>query len=163
MNTAKASLAVVLVLALVGCGTSTVINNLQLAIDAVTAGLPIIANLTGVPPATVAQVTKYLDDVNTALGQASLILSATATDAVKAAKIAQIFATVVKPDVPAQYQAIVGLVATIAQDVAQFLSSVPSSPTGTTTFTTAQRTQLAKITRQTVANTPTIQQLKLKK
>jgi hypothetical protein len=163
MKTLKASLAVVLVLALVGCGTSTVISNLQLAIDAVTAGLPIIANLTGVPPATVAQVTQYLNDVNTALGDASLILSATATDAQKAAKIAADFAAIVKPDVPAQYQAILGLVATIAQDVAQFLASLPTSPSGTTTFTAAQRTQLGKITKQTVANKPTIQQLMLRK
>jgi hypothetical protein len=163
MKPVKVSLAVLLILALSNCGASTVINNLQLALDAVTAALPVIASITGVPPATVAQVTKYLDDVNTALGQASMILSATATDAEKAAKITQIFTAIVKPDVPAQYQPIVGLVGTIAQDVAQFLSSLPTSPSGTTSLSAQQRTQLAKITRQTVANKPTIQQLMLKK
>jgi hypothetical protein len=163
MKSVKVSLAVLLILALANCGSSTVIANLQIAVDAVTAALPVIAGITGVPAATVAQVTKYLNDVNAALGDASLILSASATDAQKAAKIAADFAAIVKPDVPAQYQAIVGLVATIAQDVAQFLTSLPSSSTGSTTLNTNQRTQLLQITRQTVANKPTIQQLMLRK
>jgi hypothetical protein len=140
----KTAVAVLLVLCLVGCGESTVIQNLQMSLDAIATAFPIIAALTGVPANVTVDVEAYLDATNTALGQASTILAGPGTDAQKTAQIVAAFAAVAKPVVPVQYASLVTLIGVVAADVAQFLASLPpSSATGTTSLSTANRAKLA--------------------
>lgn len=120
-----AAIAALLTLSLAGCSTSTVITDLQVALDAVTVALPVIGGLTGVPADVSQAVTKYVTATNQALGEASTILDSAGTDASKATAIAAEFAGIAVPVLPAQYASIAQLVATIAADVAAFLGSVP--------------------------------------
>lgn len=117
-----------------GCSTSTVVGNLQLAVDALSAALPLIAPA-GLPPALLAEIQAGLSDTGKAISAASGILAnATTTDAEKAAAIAAAFAGIVEQDqyivaaIPAQYRGIANAVTQIAEMVAQFLSSVPGKP-----------------------------------
>jgi len=167
-------LAALLILS--ACSTSQVIANLQIALDAVAAGLPILSGITGVPPAVVSDVETYATATNQALGQASTILAGSGTDAQKAAQIAAAFAGITAPVVPAQYAAIANLVATVAKDVAAFLSSVPSggsAPGGsaasanvtlgaghTTKWSSHDYDVLAKCTSEANANAIKLQALK---
>lgn len=112
----------------VGCSTSTVITDLQVALDAISVALPVIGGLAGVPADVSAAVTKYATAANQALGEASTILANPGTDASKASAIAAAFAGIAVPVIPAQYIALAGLVGTIAADVAAFLGSVPAMP-----------------------------------
>jgi outer membrane lipoprotein SlyB len=147
------SLVVVIALVLVGCGASTAIENLQLAVDAVTAALPIIGTISGIPPATITRVTTYLDATNQALAQSASILAAPGTDAQKTAQIVGAFAGIAEPVVPPQYAAIAGLVQTIARDVASFIASLPPATATTTTALSAdQRARLAKIAARAKTN-----------
>jgi len=129
MYTHRTSLAVLMatIMVLTGCSTAQVIANLQIALDAVTVALPILASVTGVPADTVTTVDAYVTATNTALGQASTILAGAGTDAEKAAQITAAFAAIAKPVVPSQYAAIAQLVETLASDVATFLASVPGT------------------------------------
>lgn len=119
--------AIAAMLILLGCTTSTVITDLQVALDAVTVALPVLAGLTGVPADVSTAVTNYVAAANEALGQAATILDGPDTDAEKAAAVAAAFAGVAAPVVPSQYAVLASLVQTIAQDVAAFLASVPST------------------------------------
>ena len=166
MTTSRKPLAfaMALMLILLACTTSQVIANLQIALDAISAGLPILAGITGVPAGTVAAVETYITATNQALGQASTILAGSGTDAEKAAQIAAAFANIAKPIVPSQYAAIAALVATVAGDVAQFLASVPASapvavvasktatPGKTTSWSSHDKEMLAKCTSTANAN-----------
>jgi hypothetical protein len=139
----KIALVAFLIVCLMGCGQTTVIQNLQITLDAITAAFPIIAGLTTIPPATVTDVETYLDATNTALAQASTILAGPGTDAQKAAQIAAAFAAIAQPVVPAQYASIVTLIGTVAKDVATFLASLPAvTTTSTTTLTANNRVAL---------------------
>jgi hypothetical protein len=127
MDTKRAPLALMLALCLIlsGCTTSQVVNNLQVALDAITVALPILGSVVAVPAPLIALVENYATQANTALGEASTILAGAGTDAEKAALIAAAFAKLGVPDVPAQFAAIANLVSTIAGDIAQFLGSLP--------------------------------------
>ena len=161
-----------LLLLLSACSTSQVITNLQIALDAITVGLPILAGITGVPASTVTAVESYISATNAALGQASTILAGSGTDAEKAAQIAAAFANIAKPIVPSQYAAIAALVATVAGDVAQFLASVPASapvavvasktatPGKTTSWSSHDKEMLAKCTSTANANGVKLQGLR---
>jgi hypothetical protein len=138
----SAALAAILILCLVACTTSQVITNLQIALDAVTAALPILASVTGVPAGTVMQVETYVTATNAALGEASTILAGSGTTAEKAAQIAAAFATIAAPVVPAQFDSLAALVATLAGDVAAFLASVPGTPAAATVAHTPHATTL---------------------
>lgn len=170
-----AALLLATLLILSGCSTSQVINNLQTALDAISAGLPILAGITGVPPATVTQVETYLTATNQALGQASTILAGSGTDAQKAAQIAAAFAGIAAPVIPSQYAAIASLIGTVAQDVAAFLASVPgaAAPAAggvahssalasgqTTKWTQHDYTVLARCTSVANSNALKLQQMK---
>jgi hypothetical protein len=141
----KTAIAAFLILAcLIGCGQTTIIQNLQITLDAITAAFPIIAGLTTLPPATVTDVENYLDATNSALAQATTILAGPGTDAQKAAQITAAFAAIAQPVVPAQYASIVTLIGTVAKDVATFLASLPAvTTTTTTTLSTANRAALS--------------------
>ena len=162
MTYARVSLAtlLILVLALTGCGSA--VNDLQVALDAITTAFPLIAGLTGVPAATTAEVVNYLDAANNALDQASTILAGPGTDAQKTAQIVAAFAAVVAPVVPSQYSALASLVQAIAGDVAKFLAGLPATTsTGTTTLSQVDRNKLAHAS--TVAGSNRVALRKLKK
>lgn len=120
------ALVMILILALAGCTTSTIVTDLQVALDAISAALPILGSLTGVPANVVTAATSYVSAANTALGQSSTILDGPGTDAEKAAAIAAAFAGIAVPVVPVQYAAIAQLIQTVAADVAAFLATVPA-------------------------------------
>ena len=50
------SILLVLILCLAGCSSNDVINNLDLAVEAVTAAFPLVAATAGLPPAVATQV-----------------------------------------------------------------------------------------------------------
>ena len=153
----KIAIALCLIVCLMGCGQATVIQNLQLTLDAITAAFPIIVGLTTMPPATVTDVENYLEVTNTALVQASTILSGPGTDAQKAAQIAAAFAAIAQPVVPSQYTSIVTLIGTVSKDVATFLASLPAQTVTTTTVLSANsRAALIKTMRTAVSNESTL-------
>lgn len=163
MKTKRTCIAVFLVLCLagVGCGQNTVITDLETALSVISGAFPIIAGLTGVPPATVTAVENYLDATNSALGQASTILAGPGTDGQKAAQIVAAFAGIAVPVVPPQYAALAALVQSLAKDVASFLASLPaSSSTGTTVLTTDNRTHLSTAQTSVSNNRAAIGQLR---
>jgi hypothetical protein len=141
-----------LILILSGCSTSQVLSNLQIALDAVSVALPILAGLTGVPAPVVAAVESYVQATNTALGQASTILAGAGTDAQKAAQIAAAFAAIAVPVVPAQYAVLVQLVATLAADVAQFLAGVPAATAAVAHASGATMTKWSTRDREVLAH-----------
>src|ERR1035438_6342824 len=148
----KTAIAALMIGCLIGCGQTTVIQNLQITLDAITAAFPIIAGLTTIPPATVTDVESYLDATNTALAQASTILAGPGTDAQKAAQIAAAFAAIAQPVVPSQYTSIVTLIGTVSKDVATFLASLPAQTVTTTTVLSANsRAALIKTMRTAVS------------
>ena len=173
MKTSRKPLAfaMALLLVLASCTSSQVITNLQIALDAISAGLPILAGITGVPANTVTAVETYITATNSALGKASTILAGPGTDAEKAAQIAAAFANIALPVVPSQYAAIAALVATVAGDVAQFLASVPAStpavaaktatPAKTTSWSAHDKEMLAKCS--STANSNAVKLLGLRK
>jgi hypothetical protein len=149
----RIAIAAFLIVCLMGCGQTTIIQNLQLTLDAITTAFPIIAGLTTMPPATVTDVGNYLDATNTALGQASTILAGTGTDAQKAAQITAAFASIAAPVVPAQYASIVTLIGTVAKDVSTFLASLPApTVTTTTTLTANNRAALSRASVSAAGN-----------
>lgn len=125
------AIALILILAMLGCASTQVVGDLQVALDLVATALPILSAATGVPAATMTAVETYITAANAALGQASTILAGSGTDAVKAAQIAAAFAGIAAPVVPAQYAAIATLVQTLAGDVATFLVSLGVQPGAT--------------------------------
>ena len=130
-HTHRAPLAVLMavIMILTGCSTATVITDLELALDAISAALPVLLPLVDVPAdaPVAAAVQTYLTAANSALGQASTILAGTGTDASKAAAILAAFAGIAAPVVPAQYGTLAAQVATVAQDIAAFLAFVPGT------------------------------------
>lgn len=126
---AAAVLVAVAAGAFLGCGTSQVIGNLELAVDAVSVALPLIGPAAGLPADLQAQIQQYLAATNTAIGQASVILSSPASDAAKAAEIAAAFAGVAVPAVPAKYQGIASAVQQVAVLVSKFLAGLPVAST----------------------------------
>lgn len=135
-----------------GCKASGTIETLQFALDAISAGFPTIAKLTGVPADITNLVVTYLDQTNEALSQASVILAGPGTDAQKAAQVAAAFAVIVAPDLPGQYATLVQLIATVAGDVAKFLATLPATGPSTSTTPAASRvTKLSDHDRQSLA------------
>ena len=74
------SLAVLLLL-MAGCNSNQVITSLELAIDAVSATLPLIGPSAGLPPDLQADIQRYLGATSDAVDQAAVILNGPGTDA----------------------------------------------------------------------------------
>jgi len=143
----SAAIAAILILALAGCGASP-IQILELAVTSVELALPIIEQTAGVDPATIAAVQNYLGAVSQGITKASDILAGPGTDAEKAAQIVAVFAGIAVPVVPAQYQAIVTAVQQVAQNIAQFIGSLPSPATvssSTHSVSASEKTKLHSI------------------
>jgi hypothetical protein len=121
-----AAVLIILIL-LSSCTSSQIVSNLEIALDAISAGLPILATVSSVPADVVTSAETYLTAANSALGQASTILAGGGTDAEKSALIIAAFAGIAAPAIPAQYQAIAQLVSVVAADVAKFLAGLPSA------------------------------------
>src|ERR1035437_5372096 len=122
---AAAAVLVAAAVACTACGTSQVIGNLGLAVDAVSVALPLIGPAAGLPANTQAQIQQYLAATNTAIGQASDILAGPGTDGQKAAQIFASFSGIAVPAVPAKYQGIAQAVQQVSVLVARFLSGLP--------------------------------------
>lgn len=127
MTSTKYALIPLLILALIssGCSSSQVVTDLEVAVDAVSVALPILAGAAGFPPSLVTQATVYLSAVNGCLSQASTILAGAGTDGAKSAQIAAACATSAAPAVPAQYQALANAISAVAGDLARFLAGLP--------------------------------------
>jgi hypothetical protein len=124
----KTALAAVLILSLISAGcTASAIDILNLAVGALEIALPLVAPAAGIDPTTASAVESYLAATSAAISQASDILAGPGTDAQKAAAIAQAFAGIAKPLVPAKYTALVNAVQEVAKYVAQFLASTGST------------------------------------
>lgn len=124
-------IAAVLIVCLICCTPSQILPNLEIALDAISVGLPVLAGVSGVPADVVAMAEAYLAAANSALGQASTILAGPGTDAEKAAQILAALASVAQPAVPAQYAAIAQLVNLVATDLAKFIASLPAPAAAT--------------------------------
>lgn len=168
MRTTLSVLLVAALLMLTACpAVQTPIQKLQIAIQAISVGLPIIGGLTGVPADVITDVLRYLGEANDALSQSATILQGPGTDAQKAAQITAAFASIAKPEVPVKYQAIVDVVATVATDVAAFLANYPAGELKATAPKTTQLsaqdlTALRHAREKAAANTAAIEKLKAK-
>lgn len=151
-----------LFLGLAGCTSSEVITDLQLAVDAVSVALPLIAPAAGLPATLVAAIDTYLGATSQAISQASTILAGADTDAQKAVAIAAAFAGIAAPLVcpdqapgapPCKWAGLAAAIQAVAADVAKFLATEPvaaslaktASPSHVTTWSASQQAQLAAI------------------
>ena len=128
------TLLLALLLPLAGCGNSP-ITYLNLAVEALEVAVPLIGPAAGIPPGVVTQVGIYLGGVSQAISQASDILAGPGTDAEKTAQIVAAFAGIAAPIVPAQYQALVSAIQTVAADIAKFIASLPAVPASSSVST----------------------------
>jgi phage-related protein len=112
---------------LVSCGTSAVIQALQLAVDAASIAIPLVASVTGVPPQTVALLLTYLEQVSRAIDGAATILASAGTPAQHAVAILALFAGIAIPDLTGIPAAIVSAVKLVAERVAAFLANFNQS------------------------------------
>lgn len=125
------SIALLLVLFLTACQPSTVISTLEAVVAAAEIALPVIGAAAGLPPQTTAGIVGYLQMVDLAITQASVILAGPGTSAQKSAQIAQAFAAIaagcncIPPGTP---QTVVAVVNAVAQAVARFLSTMGAAP-----------------------------------
>jgi hypothetical protein len=126
---APLALMLVALISLAGCGSSQVIGNLELAVDAISVALPLIGPAAGLPADTQSQIQRYLGATSAAIAQASDILAGPGDDATKAAQITAAFAGIAVPVVPAKYQGIAQAVQQVATLVARFLATLPSPST----------------------------------
>ena len=111
-----------------GCGAAGALQYLNLAVGALEVLIPLLGPTSGIAQGTLSDVENYAGSVSDAITKASDILSSPESDASKALDIAQAFAGIAKPLVPAQYGAIVSAVAQVAKYIAQFLSSSGGNP-----------------------------------
>ena len=166
----KTSIALILTVLLFasGCTSSQIIADIQIGLDAITTLLPILGTL-GVPAAIQSDVATYAAATNAAFGKAATILAGPGTDPEKAALIVGSFAGIAKPLVPAQYASLVTQVAAIAQDVENFLLTLPAAKPATlgtaktaktTAWSTSQQTALAKASYTALTNGITLDKMK---
>lgn len=129
----SASAAVVVAcLLLTSCQQSTVISSLEAAVSAAEIAIPVIGAATGLNPKTASAIVTYLEQVNIATAQASVILAGTGTTAQKSAEIVQAFAKIAAGCncVPAGTpQEVVAVVQAVAQAVVNFLTQFPPQKT----------------------------------
>ena len=134
------ALAVAPLLTLTSCGVTSVIEILQLAVDAAAAAIPLVAGALGLSPATIALLENYLQQVSTAISGAATILASGVTAAAEALQILQLFTGIVIPDLTGLPAAIVSAIQLVAKYVAQFLAN----------FSTAKMAQLGAKAQQPV-------------
>lgn len=138
-RTCAASIAAILTLSLIGCGTNP-IDILNLAVGALEVALPLIGPAAGVDPAITSAVETYLGSASQAITQASDILSSPGlTDAQKEAAITAAFAGIAAPIVPAKYAALASAIQQVAQYIGKFLATLPA-PTAAHAMTEAATT-----------------------
>ena len=128
--------AVLIMLGLTACSQSQVTETLDLVIAAADAAVSVLA------PGTAALITPYLSEVSAAVDFATTELASDDSAAIKAAKIAQQFATIAAPNLPpGTAQVIVQAVAAVGKAVITFLGSLQatgadlqSTPVGANAF-----------------------------
>lgn len=127
----KASISIILValmlMSLVGC-TNNVTTTLQLVVVAAEAAVDTLGSTGTIPPAVAKQIDAYLLATSDGVSFATDELTSTDDPGIKAAKIAQKFAAITAPNLPAGTpQNIVAVVAAVSKAVLTFLSTVQST------------------------------------
>jgi hypothetical protein len=124
LGTGIIALAALYCISLVGCSESQVVLTLGLVVDASEAAVAALGSTIPAPVASMIQA--YLTDVGTAVNKAAPILASTETPAQKAVDVANVFAGVVAPALPAGTpQAIVLAVQAVTAAVSRFLATLP--------------------------------------
>jgi len=151
-------------LALVGCGATTVIAILQLAVDAAEAAIPIVANYLNISSATGAILLTYLQQVSTAVNGAATILANGGTVASQAAQLLALFANIAAPDLTGLPATIVAAIQLVAKYVAQFLAQIPQPATAAAkkpyALKPADRAKLLGIEAKAMSNIAAIAKLR---
>jgi hypothetical protein len=120
-NRSATAIALLLVLLLVACSMSTIITDIQIAVDAVSVAAPVIAAFAG-PGATaiLAYTTAATNGLNCVLTAAEM---PNVTTAMLAAAISTCLATIVAPQFPpGTPQVIINLVSAVVTDVANIIT-----------------------------------------
>ena len=113
------------------CTQSQITQNLQTAIQMAEIAIPIIGATANVDPAIIEAATKYLVSANTALISVTDEIGSGDPTAVVAAKVTQMLAAIVKPNLPAGTpQNIATAIDNIAAAVARLLTNF-ATPAGT--------------------------------
>ena len=160
--------AIAPLLTMIGCGTNQIIQALQLAVDAASVAIPIVAAATGVPAATVTLLMAYLQAVSTAIDGAVPILDGTGTPSQKAAAILALFASIKVPNLTGLPAAIVSAIQLVAQRVAEFLAHFAAPKLGAmgakanqpAPVSTADHSKLQAIAAKAQANLAAIKAVK---
>jgi hypothetical protein len=104
------------------CSSNQAIADLQVAVDLADVAFQAVAASASIPPDVQTLVVNYLQATDTALSQASAILSGPSTSVEKAAQITAAFAAIVKPLLPAgTSQIVASAVNAVAAAIAKFL------------------------------------------
>lgn len=122
--------ALAVILILVGCTSSQIVNTLEDVVTAAEVAVPVIGGASGVPASTISQIVTYLQAVSMATSQAATILSGAGSSAEKSAQIIAAFAGVASGlNLPAGTAGdVVAVVSAVSQAVVRFLSNFPTSP-----------------------------------
>ncbi len=168
-SAAKSAIAIVLVvvLFLTACQPSTLISALDAVVTAAEIALPIIGSTAGIPPAVMSGIVSYLQAVDVAIHQTSVILAGPGTAADKAAQILAAFAgtaagcNCIPPGTP---QVVVSVIQAVANAIAKFLAQFaqPSllASDHAIKITRADRAALAKIRTRAEQNLSKLKDLK---
>ncbi len=131
MKLARFALVIGLCLALVGCGQSDITLTLDLVITAADAALTALETTGQVSSGTAGQITNYLTEVTNAVDFTTTELASSDSDAIKAGKIAQEFATVIAPNLPAGTPLVIAtVIAAVAKSVTNFLAVMTTTSAG---------------------------------
>ncbi len=131
------SAGIVLCLALIGCTAGTLVNTLNLIVDAAEVALPLLTTLAGVPASITTPALAWLSAVTTVVPEVTAELASTDSSVVKAQKITADFQSVINGpaftgSVPPRVAAIVQ---TVTAAISVFLSEL--AQTSTTPLATA--------------------------
>jgi hypothetical protein len=127
-----AMIAVALLLG-AACSQSQVLSTLSNVVGAAEIALPVLGQVNGTPPETIAAIERYLVAVGKATAAASDILAGPGTSAEKSARIVQAFAGIasgcncVPAGTPTQ---VVNVVNAVSQAVLKFLANFPAATRG---------------------------------
>jgi hypothetical protein len=111
-----------------GCTQSQTLALLNAVVDTVDATFPAIAAAAKLPPTTTAQIQTYLTAVTSAVTSSTTIIESSATDAVKATEIAQVFSAAVAPTLPAGTpQTVLATIVAVDGAVQNFLVAIGST------------------------------------
>ena len=125
--------AFALTLSMVACSQSQVTETLSLVVTAADAAVSVLEAGGQIPAPVATQITNYLAEVTTGVQFATTELASSDSDALKASKIAQEFATISAPNLPPGIGAAIGAtVQAVASAVTNFLATVQAQASAQT-------------------------------